>query len=301
MRLSLIVPVYNGEKYLKRCLASILKNNFNQNKWEVIFVNDGSSDESLNILLEYENKIKNIKIISQENKGLSAARNVGIREAKGEYLCFLDCDDSIEENFLSDILNLLEKNKVDLIIFGMQRRTNDEKIYLKKIPLKDSISDLLYNSYACNKVIRKELMINNNIYFPIKKYYEDAHTIPKLFFLSKNIIYLDKIYYNYYLNEGSITQKRDDERLFHLLEAYIDLEKEITCDKNEYKKFLKEFKNEFLLKILPNNSTIFILKNYKIIKTKLFLYESNWSIKDEIKLLSSLLYPKHYLKKLLRR
>ena len=300
MKLSIIVPVYNGEKYLERCLKSILTAADNDKDYELIFINDGSKDKSLDILLEYRKKFKNIQIISQKNKGLSEARNVGIRNAKGKYISFLDCDDSIEKNYFKDILNVLSSD-CDLIVFGMQRINDNNKVYLKKLPIKDSLEDLLYNSYACNKIVKKEIIEKNNIYFPVGKYYEDAHTIPKIYFLSKRIIYLDKIYYNYYLNKGSITQKRNDKRLLHLLEAYIEIGGEFKNKPNEYKTFLKNFKNEFLLKILPNNSVVFILKNYKEIKDKLFLYEEKWNRVDDLKVLISILYPKYYLKKILRR
>ena len=102
-RVSVIVPVYNVEKYLKQCLDSLINQTLED--IEIICVNDGSTDSSLNILEEYQNKDNRIKIISQENKGVSAARNLGLKNAKGEYLLFIYADDWVELNALEELFN----------------------------------------------------------------------------------------------------------------------------------------------------------------------------------------------------
>ena len=108
-RLSIIVPIYNVEKYLPRCIESILNQTFKD--FELILVNDGSTDSSYEILKEYENKYDNFRVINQKNGGLSAAKNAGIKIAKGEYIAFLDSDDYLDKNFLETLYNMAVNNK----------------------------------------------------------------------------------------------------------------------------------------------------------------------------------------------
>ena len=112
--LSIIIPVYNAEKYLDKCLDSIL-NQDTKYKYEVICINDGSSDNSLSILNEYKSKYSNIKVISQENKGISVTRNVGIENASGKYLGFIDNDDYVNKDYIERLLSIAYKEKADIV------------------------------------------------------------------------------------------------------------------------------------------------------------------------------------------
>lgn len=116
---TLIVPVYNGEAYLGRCLDSII-NAATDYKIELIIIDDGSTDSSITILSEYEKEHSWIKIIQQENKGPSTARNVGLDHAQGEYIGFVDCDDCISSDYFSKIIPMLNKNP-DIVSFGYDR------------------------------------------------------------------------------------------------------------------------------------------------------------------------------------
>ncbi len=112
-KISVIIPVYNGEKYLVRCIESLLKQTYKNT--EFIFLNDGSQDKSLSILEEYQKKDKRIVIIDKPNSGVSDTRNIGISKAKGDYICFCDCDDLYEENYLEIMYDLITKEKVDVV------------------------------------------------------------------------------------------------------------------------------------------------------------------------------------------
>ena len=112
--ISIIVPVYNVEKYLDRCIQSILVQSFK--KFELVLINDGSTDNSLKICQKYREEDNRIVLISQPNKGLSAARNTGLENIHGEYVCFIDSDDFVEKNYLRSLYNNLEKNKADISI-----------------------------------------------------------------------------------------------------------------------------------------------------------------------------------------
>jgi glycosyltransferase involved in cell wall biosynthesis len=128
MLLSVIIPVYNVENYLARCLDSILDQNLDFSNYEIILVNDGSQDKSLDVALEYQKKYSNIKVISQENQGSSVARNAGYALAIGDYLYFMDSDDYVETAVFKNLLDLAIKLKLDLIGFDMLRTaTSDHK------------------------------------------------------------------------------------------------------------------------------------------------------------------------------
>lgn len=120
--ISIIVPVYNAHKTLRRCLDSILKQDFSD--IQIIAINDGSSDDSLDILKEYAFIDKRIDVINQENQGVSVARNKGIVSAKGEYIMFVDSDDYIEPQTCSSLLKYL-KSDIQLVIFGLNTQVSD--------------------------------------------------------------------------------------------------------------------------------------------------------------------------------
>ena len=122
---SIIIPVYNSEKTIERCLNSILTQSF-QN-YEVILIDDGSSDESFNICKKYEWKDSRYRVIHQVNRGPSVARNVGLDMAKGEWVCFVDSDDYIEENYLQDILDAIHKYTADIVFMGYNKVCENKK------------------------------------------------------------------------------------------------------------------------------------------------------------------------------
>lgn len=117
IKLSIIIPVYNVEKYLEDCLDSILCQDTDKNSFEVICINDGSTDNSGNILNEYAKNYNNIKVINQNNSGVSIARNTGIDAAKGKYIWFVDSDDFISQGCLAQILEIIEKHSPENIKF----------------------------------------------------------------------------------------------------------------------------------------------------------------------------------------
>ena len=118
--LSIIIPVYNSEKYLSECLTSVFYQDLPVEEYEVIVINDGSVDESKNIILDFKEKHKNLIFIDQKNNGVSAARNAGLAIAKGEYITFIDSDDFVLQNTLVPILNHIQKNKLDILYCPIQ-------------------------------------------------------------------------------------------------------------------------------------------------------------------------------------
>ena len=148
-KISVIIPVFNGEKYLSRCINALLNQTYKNN--EYIFINDGSIDNSLNILKEYEKKDDRIIIIDKENTGVSDSRNIGIRKASGDYICFCDADDIYEKNYLEVMLNLIKENNVDAVRCNFKVIDKDGKII-------DKGNDIL-----TNKMLNKEDVVNEMI------------------------------------------------------------------------------------------------------------------------------------------
>ena len=124
MKLSIVIPVYNTEKYLEKCLASCVNQEVEKADYEIVVVDDGTKDNAMAIALRYQENYPNIKIFSQENAGLSAARNMGLSHCSGDYVWFVDSDDYIEEGSLSLIFNKIEENP-DVIC--IQAKRSDEE------------------------------------------------------------------------------------------------------------------------------------------------------------------------------
>lgn len=154
-KVSIIIPIYNGEKVLERCLDSIVNQNYKE--WELILVNDGSKDRSLDICMRYSKNDERIHVIDKNNEGVSATRNRGIQEATGEYIQFVDCDDYVSKDYLENMVMCLETKKSDLVIGGYTRFKHGKttKCTPKPMELK-GVSDIaehffeLYNHWFLN-------------------------------------------------------------------------------------------------------------------------------------------------------
>jgi len=218
--LSIIVPVYNVELYLQKCIERLLKQNIDN--YEIILINDGSTDNSYSICLEYEKKYpEKIKCYSKDNSGLSDTRNLGVNKASGNYVCFMDSDDYIDENSLSYFISIMNEKRSDIIYFGYYYEKKD---YIQKKYTYKSLANKNYTSNefmknelkkrnlpipACFAFYKKELIINNNLYFESGMLHEDERWSPQIILNSSSIFVTDKVIYHYVQREGSITHKKD--------------------------------------------------------------------------------------------
>ena len=236
--LSIVVPVYNTEKYLKKCLDSIIKAIPNEirDKTEVLIINDGSTDNSETIIKEYETKYNFIKYIFQKNRGLGNVRNVGLKNAKGKYIASIDSDDSINKNFFKECLNDL-KNDIDVVIYDWLTVTNETKYETSAI---EWIFNKKYNQYeglmyttimpsTCNKIFKKELYDDLKIEF-VEDKYEDLSTNPFILLKAKKIKYYKKPYYEYYIRSDSYMRTPAGLSMIHIL-------KEFSKRFNKYKEY----------------------------------------------------------------
>ena len=209
---SIVIPIYNVEKYLEKCIESISKQTYKN--IEILLIDDGSTDNSLKICKNYEKKDTRIKVIHKKNGGLSDTRNRGIIEAKGNYIMFVDSDDWIENDTVSLLLENIEKNKSDIVVFGMSidYENGDSKLRVPKInKCFDGKTGLIYmNSFmnidisTCNKIFKKRLF--DNIEFPVGKLCEDYYTMFKIFDKAKIISILQEPKYHYFQRNNSISR-----------------------------------------------------------------------------------------------
>lgn len=208
--ISIIVPIYKVEKYIYKCLNTILNQTYKN--LQIILVDDGSPDNCGKICDEYAKKDKRIQVIHKQNGGLSDARNVGIAEAKGEFIGFVDSDDYIETTMFEDLLNLVKENNADVAICNfyevkddnkiIKNNYNDVKIYDKMEILKEILLDKKIQSYAWNKLYKKDLF--NEVKYPVGKKYEDIGTTFYLLENCEKVVVSGKPEYNYLNRKDSI-------------------------------------------------------------------------------------------------
>lgn len=243
IKLSIIVPVYNVEKYLEKCLDSLVNQTLKD--IEIIIVNDGSKDNSQLIIDKYAKRYPNlIKTYKKTNGGLSSARNYGIKKAKGEYIAFVDSDDYVDLNMYSEMYKKAISKDFDLVVCNL-KYVYDKKIVNAysniKFDLmdKNSIKKSMLNVYpaAWNKIYHKRLF-DNGVLFKEKVWFEDVEFLYRLYPYIKSIGFVEGFYYNYVQRAGAITYTFD-ERLFHYIDNWNGI---IDFYKNN--NFYNDYRNE---------------------------------------------------------
>lgn len=219
MKVSVIVPVYNVEEYLPKCLDSLVNQTLED--IEIIVVNDGSTDNSQKIIDQYTQKYPQIISLTKENGGLGDARNHGVDQAKGEFLAFVDSDDYISPNMMEEMYDLAKNNNAQIALCNIQKVNEKGEVtqIIKSIPnisgavkLKDNFSifgDLSY--FACNKIFDRKLF--NQKRFQKGMHFEDIELIPKLVLDSETLVFTQSIHYNYFERSGSITKTHNEKGL----------------------------------------------------------------------------------------
>jgi glycosyltransferase involved in cell wall biosynthesis len=224
VRLSIIVPVYNVEKYIDKCLESLV--NQTMEAFEIIIVVDGSTDGSIDIVKEYKEKYPEmITYYETENRGLSAARNYGISKAKADYIGFVDSDDWVDKNMFKQLYELAIKDNCDIVSCGYTKiYKNEEKRIDLEINSNDKKDDIIMKSrpYAWNKIYKKELFEKFNLKFPEGLIFEDICTVYPLMIRADKIGYINNCYYNYicYRDDSIMLQKnRNDNGIFKIMDV----------------------------------------------------------------------------------
>lgn len=247
IKFSIIVPFYNVEEYIEKCVYSLL--NQNCANYEILLIDDGSQDKSRELVEKIQEQNARIRIIAQCNKGLGGARNTGLLHAKGEYVIFIDSDDYVKENFLECIERLLLENKdVDILCYnvievdenGKKIRCLDMNEGLAGVQnVKNNPTILLLNPSACNKVYRREFFVNTKITFPEKTWYEDTATTRKLLLCADSIYFSNEAFYYYVQRQGSITHSKPSNKCLDIIKEIESL-REFLMERQELSVFFEE-------------------------------------------------------------
>lgn len=291
MRLTIVLTIYNKEQYIRRAIDSLLnQENTDGDDYEVLAINDGSTDGSEVIAKEYALKDKRIRIINQPNQGLSIARNNGVDFANGDYIWFVDADDTIASNAVSLICKAIEDCPDIIPIYAITEGTDivRNKVSVNPKNGREILIDGKWEHCGVFNVLRKEFLRDNNLRFYPGIYHEDSEFTPRMLYAAKSVKVIPQILYYVYRDPNSITQvpkakraydyllvaerihdfiyNNNEEKtqvgkaVFNSMSVCINYAMLIICqnDKNEQKKFNQEFYNKKakLLDILLSSSVI---------------------------------------------
>lgn len=278
--ISVIVPVYNVEKYLNRCVDSIINQTYSN--LEIILINDGSTDTSGKICDEYKKRDNRIHVIHQKNGGLSAARNAGIVIANGNYFIFVDSDDLIHPQCIEILYKVIKNDCSDIVIGNYEKfddfnkidlKVNDDIKYksdlLSDTEVLDNFIQLKNNSRfvsSCWKLFKKEVI--GNIRFPKGRLFEDEFTVYKFIYNANKISIIDKIIYFYYVNPKSITNNLNYNKMFDHFDAMF--EQICFFEKNKlndlYKKSILNFLNSNSWQVVEYRKNKNLVNSHKLEK-----------------------------------
>ena len=264
MNLSIVIAAYNVGFFIEKCIKSCIQQNIKTYDYEVIVVNDGSNDDTFNILNKLKSEFKNLVVVNTKNKGLGAARNIGLTHAKGKYVWFIDGDDYLSENILKEIVNNL--NKIDCLVINYNIIDADLNVVNKSVfkPILDNndfsgkmfYRNNLTKSYTWLFIFKKSILINNSIRFLDRISMQDAEVLPRIMFYIHNIKFLNLNSYNYVQHLNSSTNSESQSRRYNYF-------KSITIVKSSLEKFRAQLKNDCCLeealnlKIISLNYIVF--------------------------------------------
>lgn len=272
MNLSIIVPIYNAERFLKKCLTSIFKQITKED--EIILINDGSTDNSLYICQQFKKKYNNNKVIlvNKKNEGISIARNTGIKLASGDYIFWVDSDDYLSDNCIKNVKIIIKKYNTDIILFDFYYKKNNflkkdtafrnklsgalEKSFLMKEIAQDSFKSFLWRTVA-------KRYLYKNIKFPLGiQMMEDFFMYHRIFHEANSFFYIKKHLYYYRLINSSLSHKNKNVSLLY----------KIVLERNSF--FEKYYSNNIAEKyrIVPVISAICLFKDRKNLDERMYLY-----------------------------
>ncbi len=235
MLLSIIVPGQNVEAYIGKCLDSLLDQDISSSDYEIIVVNDGSTDKTKEIVEGYVSSHSNVILINQQNKGLSGARNSGVKVARGSYVMYIDSDDYIEKNVLGGLLAQAERDNLDVLRYNYRNVNEDYKVIVPKrnnklyVDYSGDVTDgfsflthrLGYACYAWQFLMKME--IAKNVLFKEGIYFEDTEWAPRMLNEAKRVASTDVVVYNYMKRTNSITNAVDEVKKRKVLEDKMSL------------------------------------------------------------------------------
>lgn len=255
-KLSIIVPIYNVEQYVERCIESCLEQNISKYDYEIVCVNDGSTDKSLQIIEHLAKENTNIRVVSQSNGGLSAARNTGMDIATGEYWMFVDSDDWIEKNCLFNILAKLNQESPDILCI-CYCRSDGTTVFEKtsfhpeeSLPGPQALARGL-NPGAPFSIVKASFMKKFGFKFYKGIYHEDSELTPRMHYFARKVSFIDGVVYYYFTNPNSIMGAPKPKRSYDILNVVCphlsDFSKSIpSCDQYIFDNIISMYLNNAL-------------------------------------------------------
>lgn len=267
IKISVVVPVYNAEKYVKRCADCLVNQTLKE--IEIIFVNDGSSDNSYQMLLECEKKYSNVKVFTKENGGQGSARNLAIKHAVGEYLGFVDVDDFAQLNMFESMYKRAKEGNYDAVFCDHYEIKGKKKKY-KKFCDVSSRGSIYKNCLVSpwNKIIKRSVYLESGVIFPEGLIYEDTAWFANLIPFLKSVAKVDLPLFNHVVNENSTMTTKQEERtanIFPVMDSVVDFYVDNGL-MEEYKSEVEYFYARILL--LSSMSRIAKIKN-KLLRKQL--------------------------------
>lgn len=251
VKVSIIIPCYNAIPYIDKCLKSIIKDKLGEK--EIILINDGSTDKTLNLLEKWSKKYEFIKIINQKNGGQGKARNKGLKQAKGEYIFFLDVDDYVAPNIFYKMYNFAKKNDSDYVYCDYFEHYNKNDIIIKNIHSEEEKANAILANFApWGKLISKKLIKNINFSFCEGKIFEDVAVIPHIASNSSNPKHLEEPLYYYNMTNVSTTRKKQYDKRYEDMIYVSDYLYDLFKKDNTIEKYQEELKYIYLDSILKS-------------------------------------------------
>lgn len=291
---SIIVTTYNDAKYIDKCLLEIKKQC--NDETELIIVDDGSNDDTISICKNRIIGIKNVRIIVNEHQGLSNSRNVGIKQASGEYIVFVDGDDWIGNNYISKATKLVKQNKYDVILIDTIKYFEDNDNYrlenfsfehLDLFP-SELTSSLLINNNICGRawriIVKKNFLINHSIFFSPGILHEDEEWVTRVFNEYNTIFYAKGIQYYYRKHKNSITSNKTIKNYLDLLyvaRRLFDFIKKYNVNYEHYTQYVifRCIRNSFSNYFKFNNAEKMLLKKWYYDNIEVYKYGVNYTLK----------------------
>lgn len=276
---SIIVPVYNVEVYLDKCMESLA----NQKDAEIIYVDDGSLDNSGRICDEYSEKYEQVRVFHKENGGLSSARNYGMKNAQGKYVLFVDSDDYVETDMCSSLISVLAKyGDLDVVAFGSVEETETRKTPMnrKKRYSQSIISGKEYMIECCQSnsfgveawrhLYRREFLEKNDLIFKEGILHEDIEFTPRVLLVAERVLEISDIFYHYIVRENSICTRKDKTKnihdIFETLRTQVEIAKQQEPELSQW--MLNHVLNIYLSTIYAERM---YRKEYRVMVEKKFL------------------------------
>ncbi len=294
---SIIVTTYNDAKYIDKCLSEIKKQC--NDVTELIIVDDGSNDETISICKNKITGIKNVRIIVNEHQGLSNSRNVGITQAAGDYIIFVDGDDWIGNNYISKATEIVKQNKYDVILIDTIKYFEEYNVYrlenfsFKHLDLFPSelTSNLLINNNICGRawriIVKKNFLINHKIFFSPNILHEDEEWVTRIFNEYNTIFYAKGIQYFYRKHKNSITSNKTTKNYLDLLyvaRQLFDFTRKYNANYEHYTQYVifrcirNSFSNYFKFNIAEKR----LLKKWYYSNTEVYKYSVNYTLKSRL-------------------